>query len=65
MAKLFANSGDPDQVCILWHPIWVCPFLPFFTFLGFPDLNGLNLPKKSVRRLGDWLEMTLTELIGS
>ena len=35
MAKLFANSGDPDQ-------IWVCTVcqVPFY---GSPNYNGLNI----------------------
>ena len=37
MAELFANSGDPDQM----RMIWVCTDcqLPFY---GSPDYNGLN-----------------------
>ena len=44
MAKLFANSGDPEWVETverrMWHLIWVCTVcqLPFYKF---PDYNGL------------------------
>ena len=41
MAKLFANSRDPDQMLHMQHLIWVCTVcqLPFYEF---PDYNGLN-----------------------
>ena len=41
MAKLFANSGDPDQTLILRRLIWVCTVcqLPFY---GSPNYNGLK-----------------------
>ena len=40
MAKLFANSGDPDQTRVLRRLNWVCTVcqLPFY---GSPDYNGL------------------------
>ena len=46
MAKLFANSGDPDQMphsaaSRMRRLIWVCTVchLPFY---GSPDYNGLS-----------------------
>ena len=40
MAKIFANSGDPDQTHVLWRLIWVCTVcqVPFY---GSPEYNGL------------------------
>ena len=45
MAKLFANSGDPDQMLrVLRRLIWVCTVcqLPFY---GSPNYSGLILNK--------------------
>ena len=42
MVKLFANSGDPDQMRhVLLHLIWVCTVCQF-PFYGSPDYNGLK-----------------------
>ena len=43
MAKLFANSGDPDQTpCSAASDLGLLCQLPFH---GFPDYNGLNIEK--------------------
>ena len=41
MDKLFANTGDPDQIPHLQLLIWVCTVcqLPFY---GSPDYSGLK-----------------------
>ena len=41
MAKLFANSGDPDQMPRSACLIWVCTVCQV-AFYGYPDYNGLK-----------------------
>ena len=42
MVKLFANSGDPDQMPHSVAVIWVCTVCQL-SFLGSPDYHGLTI----------------------